>query len=213
MRKASTPNAAVKTKITALNVQEWFKEFASKSSPLPGLEICAVTAKNLMRINALHENWTDPRPDLGKAREHALNFLKHLPAARLSVENTKSAWESGVGFTPPECDLILADIQAAEAATRQLIALREWPKHKKSWHILAHHARAQMIQAWLSAGVKTAKIPKAVNPDDVMCKIVTKALLGMDVKAMGKEVTPEAVSEALRGRRGNPIKKKGKQTK
>ena len=213
MPSDTTPPESVKTQITAQMVQDWFRDVNKKRLPVPSLEICAVTAKNLMRINALHENWTDPRPDLGKAREHALNFLKHLPAARLSVENTKSAWESGVGFTPPECDLILADIQAAEAATRQLIALREWPKHKKSWHVLAHHARAQMIQAWLSAGVKTAKIPKAVNPDDVMCKIVTEALLGMDVKAMGKEVTPEAVSEALRGRRGNPIKKKGKQTK
>jgi len=178
--------------ISGCDVRKWFKDAAVRHHlPVPDLRECETIAGNLNLI-AGWPPFLQRGPVLGQAEKHGRLFLRHLPEAREKI--------SRVRLDPlvhpdslPWFLRVLAEMDAARRHVENLLSMLDWPVAKRSWHITARAIRGMAMTAWCGAG----KMPRAVNSDDPVCGFVHAAL-----EAMGTHKTPEAVSAALRGRRG-----------
>ena len=190
-----------KRHITANMVQRWFEEATANSrSRAPNADECERLARTLSNFSP---SKLLPHPEtLGNAESHARKLLKALPAvrtaweqisARPNVDERTRAWETA----------LQDKLKAAEDAVAELMhASRYYPEMKQSWHATARVIHNFAATAWFQSGIR---VPKSLNADDVICKFVTRALLGLGI-ACGEE----SVSAALTKRRGPSVKRRTK---
>jgi hypothetical protein len=184
-----------KKQISAAEVEGWFREATagSKRLSVPSAEACEPITKSLNMMLDLGEPPEMQPPVLGKAEKYGLLFLKHLPNARKIMEGVLPGRDGR--------EEVLAKIDRATEHVQALLSTFDFPVTQWSWHQRACAVAQLTRTAWSTIG----KAPKAKNPDDPLCRFVTSAM-----RAIGHAVSPEAVSEALRGRRGLRFKRKGK---
>ena len=96
-------------------------------------------------------------------------------------------------------------MRLAEKYVQNLLKFYEFPIQRWTWHDDARSIEQLAKQAWGTAG----REPRSRGPNDPLCMFVTKALNTIrsrnrpnSEEKPPKPLKPEAVSEALRGRRG-----------
>jgi hypothetical protein len=178
--------------ISAAEVRSWFSRAAGKRLSVPTTEACEPIAKSL---NVMLDLGGPPKAQriLGKAEKYGRLFLKHLPDARKIMEGVRP----GRGRR----EEALIEMDRAAEHVQALLSIFDFPVPSWSWHQRARAVAELARTAWRSAG----KEPNAKSPDAPLCLFVTQAM-----NEIGYGVSPEAVSEALRGRRGAGSKGRAK---
>jgi hypothetical protein len=185
--------------LTGQKIKKCF-EIASTTSRLkksrygiPSDETCDFIAESVERnFSELGRPFSDPI--LGKAQDHARDFLKYLPAAKETI----ARWylDHQEGGTParenPHLDGIVK-IQAAEDAVKALLDKYERKKQRPyDWRDLAGWISAWGVHGWRECG----NFPKGADPDGPMCLFVCEVLRGLGIS---KELSN--ISDVLKGKR------------
>ncbi len=180
-------------RISPTEVRDWFAgAVGGKRLTIPRAEACERIAKSL---NAMLDLGEPPQmqPVLGETKRYGRQFLNHLTNARKIVERLRP----GLG----DREKILTQMDHAKSHVQAVLNISDFPVLRWSWHQRARAVAELARKAWCTTG----RSPSAKNPNDPLCLFVTSAM-----RAIGYRASPEAVSEALRGRRGLAIRRKGK---
>jgi hypothetical protein len=170
-------------RVSAEQVQRWFST-AGKRLSVPNIEACAPIARSLNVMLDLGEP-APIQPTLGEAKRYGQLFLKHLPDARTKIEY--------LSVDHPFRQASIALLDQAEESVKGLLSNFEFSVPKWSWHSRAREVALLAQTAWRTV----RKEPKSRGADGPLCGFVTAAM-----NEIGYPFSQEAISEALRGRRG-----------
>jgi hypothetical protein len=224
------------TRISASEVRQWLSEADSANRlKVPALADCEGLAQKLTEMKSLGPVHKVGPARHSKAREYLLIARKHLMLEREGESNkAQKYWRIALDHLAKEREAhahqiagrhltnyhmaLAGNMEAIEQIADPLNDANntiewinmlldlwgEYPAPKWDWH---HRARwiADMAQeAWRNAG----RTPEDAGPNQPLCKFVTTALT-----AIGSKLSNEAVSSALRERRGMPKDARLKQSR
>jgi hypothetical protein len=181
--------------IDASIVQQWFREVAKgRRLGVPSLDACHEIG---LRLN---DDWLGELGGGGPPKIHefidasgrkgARAYIKSLERTRLKIQSLRSPGSPPWRLDPSimqaiaDIDLLIRDVKATLVSSSMLGG---------TWHGYALWIANLAIDAWK----KTGKAPRAPDPEGPLCQFVKLAL-----GCLGYAASEEAISDALRGRRG-----------
>jgi hypothetical protein len=196
--------------IKGKEVRHWFDEAAKgKRLPIPDIRECEQLADQLNIFIDRGERPPIRWPQsAANTKKYGRLFLQHLSTEKSTYEARIAGKKtSNLEFQ------VSKSMRLAEKYVQNLLKFYEFPIQQWTWHDDARSIEQLTKQAWGTAG----REPRSRGPNDPLCIFVTDALNAIRIRNLQhrkdtppKPLTPEAVSEALRGRRGiRSAKKEG----
>src|SRR5262249_13494116 len=184
-RGEAAMNEPPSRRIEAEELRGWLRD--ADVNPLPSDDRIKLLAYDLTDIS-LRGLPPAFEPALGKAQKYGRCFLHHLRDAMAKMESVpeNSATQDALRI-----------MESASVAVERLLALFDYPVKQPSWHSQARHVALVVRAALWRPGKHYAD----VNENSPLC-LVTTAVINAIRHGKG-ELAAAAVTEALRGRRGN----------
>ena len=194
--------AKINVPASGIEVRQWFIDAIGnrKSLTLPSMDECEKIARELPGRFFCFQNVPERINPFETAKKHAKLFLRHLPAAKEKIE--QSLARRDVGGTDGQAGLLflLSQMRLAETSINKFLPFFDnQPTGTDTWHKGAREVLFLFQSAFLNSG----HMPTSVNENDPLCLLVHAAM-----SFLGRTESPEAISKALRGERGQKVFKK-----
>jgi hypothetical protein len=176
-------------------LEDLFKVIWPKANQYPTASDCLNIAYKLYVVN----DTPRPKKPSSTALKYARLLLLHLPSVRSAWESSAQMHKVRVGgdeiiLNQLELDNCLSVLKTIENTELGVTAfLRRCAPLQQSAPNKAAFIADAVQMTWLLA--KTAPVPKAVGPNDPLCRFVTEALALVGIRR-----SPSTISEMLRNR-------------